>query len=29
MADRFLDLRNQIDPQRMFANGFLDRMLGP
>jgi FAD/FMN-containing dehydrogenase len=28
MADRFLDLRNRLDPQRLFANRFLDRTLG-
>lgn len=28
MADRFLALRDQLDPQRVFSNRFLDRVLG-
>lgn len=29
MADRFLALRDEMDPNRVFANAFLDRVLGP
>ena len=29
MADRFLALRDQMDPGRVFTNPFLDRVLGP
>ncbi|MEB7503223.1 D-arabinono-1,4-lactone oxidase [Arthrobacter koreensis] len=27
--DRFLELRGQLDPDRVFANAYLDRVLGP
>jgi FAD/FMN-containing dehydrogenase len=29
MASRFVALRDELDPQRVFANRFLDRTLGP
>jgi FAD/FMN-containing dehydrogenase len=29
MAERFLALRDELDPQRVFTNRFLDRTLGP
>jgi len=29
MADRFVALRDDLDPDRLFANPFLDRILGP
>jgi L-gulono-1,4-lactone dehydrogenase len=28
MANRFSALRDELDPERLFANGFLDRVLG-
>jgi hypothetical protein len=27
--DEFLDLRDRLDPQRIFANDYLRRVLGP
>ena len=29
MAERFVALRQDLDPRRVFANEFLDRVLGP
>jgi FAD/FMN-containing dehydrogenase len=29
MADRFLEQRDKLDPERVFSNHFLDRILGP
>jgi L-gulonolactone oxidase len=29
MAERFIALRGDLDPGRVFANEFLDRVLGP
>jgi hypothetical protein len=28
MAERFIALRDELDPDRIFANRFLDRVLG-